>query len=144
MDNLSKLLTQYSESYEKLKNQILKSLKEIAERDEVVIVLEAYYPYFNDGDLCEYSCELYIYRPATEQELKEFEYDLESNDHYSELYLILDTELYMYLDRTERHTKYAELYKLIEYSHILQPITGNNATLIITPHKVEIWDTEPY
>lgn len=146
MSKLTELLNEYDQSYTKLKDNVLKILQNIAKKDNVAIVLSGYYPYFNDGDLCEYSGSVYIYSSPNMQELCDLaeHTDLEYNYHYSEDCLIVDGKAYVDKDWESMEIKYSEVFKLKDYRHILQSITGNNADVIITPDKVQVWETEPY
>lgn len=147
MFKLTELLNEYDQSYTKLKDNVLKILQDIAKKDNVAIVLSGYYPYFNDGDLCEYRGSVYVYSSPSLTELCDLaeHEDLESDYHCTEEYLVVDGKVYVDKDYTgEIKIKYSELYKLTDYQNILQSITGNNADVIITPDKVQVWETEPY
>lgn len=145
MFKLTELLNEYAQSHAKLKDNVLKILQDIAKKDNVAIVLSGYYPYFNDGDLCEYRGSVYVYSSPSLTELCDLaeQEDLESDYHCSEEYLVVDGKVYVYPEYDKRHIQYSELYKLTDYQNILQSITGNNADVIITPDKVQVWETDP-
>ena len=154
MADVDSLISQINTIKVQAKNQILKLFQDLCIELNVVLVISGETPIWNDGEPCEYSCTIYVFRPITSEEAN-WIYKYKHDYGIDEGVVTLNNVTYIDIEYecTEEGFKYhsssefdlfRNVYKVSKYKDIVEPLTTSNGNLYITPTSIQLEETEPY